>query len=44
MGVVSRLAKLDLIYHTDVDRLSKFQMLQARENFRKTATPGPDVR
>ena len=42
-GVVSRLARHKVIFHVDVERLSKFQMLQARQKFRETSAPGPQV-
>ncbi|XP_019850421.1 PREDICTED: Fanconi anemia group M protein isoform X2 [Amphimedon queenslandica] len=40
VNFLSRLARQNLIYSTDVDRLGKFQMLQARESFRKLCPSG----
>jgi Fanconi anemia group M protein len=39
-GVIGRLASEKLIYTTDIDRLSKFQLLQARQKFRDTTAKG----
>ena len=43
VNFLSRLACQNLIYSTDVDRLGKFQMLQARETFRKSCPSGAQV-
>ena len=40
---MNRLVKYQAFYNCDVERLSKFQILQAREEFRKDAVPGPQV-
>ena len=33
-GVVSRLSRLGLLYHSNADRMSKYQILQARDQYR----------
>jgi len=39
-GVVSRLARLGLLYHSNADRMSKYQILQARDQYRMSPPPG----
>jgi len=38
--VVSRLARLGLLYHSNADRMSKYQILQARDQYRMSPPPG----
>ena len=40
-GVVGRLANRGLVYSSNPDRLSKFALLQARDNFRHCPPSGP---
>ena len=39
-GVVSRLARLGLLYHSNADRISKYQILQARDQYRMNPPQG----
>lgn len=43
VSVVQRLAQRNLVYHIDIDRLSKFQMLQCRDKFRSSENGGQQV-
>ena len=38
--MVSRLARLGLLYHSNADRMSKYQILQARDQYRMSPPPG----
>ena len=39
-GVVGRLARLGLLYHSNADRISKYQILQARDQYRMNPPQG----
>ena len=39
-GVVGRLARLGLLYHSNADRISKYQILQARDQYRMNPPRG----
>ena len=39
-GVVGRLARLGLLYHSNADRISKYQILQARDQYRTNPPQG----
>ena len=38
-GVVSRLSRHNLLYHSNPDRLGKYQLLQSRDQFRQAGPP-----
>ena len=40
-GVVGRLFRYKVIYHSSVERMSKFQMLHARDQFRQNGSSSP---
>ena len=39
-GVVGRLARLGLLYHSNAERISKYQILQARDQYRMNPPQG----
>lgn len=38
-GVINRLARYGVIYHSNTERMSKYQLLRAREQFRINGAP-----
>ena len=39
MGVMGRLSKSGVIYHSSPERMSKYQLLNARDQFRAAGPP-----
>lgn len=42
-GVVGRLSRYGVIYHSNTDRMSKYQLLHARDQFRMNHCPPTGV-